>query len=545
MTKVSTFFAAAFLGLTLMGPALLAQKLWDDVVAFDPGLDQALQSPARPVQQSATPDRAAGSFTVVVVDGLRFDASRAMPFVNELRSRGADFELQVGTPSFSRPGRATIASGAWASLHAVTTNRQKRPLVLDNILRRVADAGLSCRVAGSPIWSSLFGKDIARCGVSRDERTKEGPGTFDRVVPEVRESQEAAIKFVIEAPATFRVVDILSTDFAAHEFGGASRRYKEEVGRADEWIRAIASRLDLEKDTVIVTADHGHIDLEGHGGHGGDEREVLTIPLVMAGRGVTRGVRGTANHIDIAPTLTALLNIEAPAGAEGRALCEALALTTKAQTSCAEFEKQRATRLANIDEAARQHFRLAASEAPWRSKLLSQIQTGRRVSGGVALALCALLTLATLLGNAVLRHALVAGLVIQSLTLWALFRFVAPPVSLSSINYDENVTAFFGRLLCFVLLSQLAGLFAASRFRSANGQMPEVIARLSVAAVLVSLGTFVWTWQSAGLFSPYLPQGGALANAFVFLLAASAMSALALAGLSVATIATKSRSIAS
>ena len=140
-----------------------------------------------------------------------------MPVLNALRGRGASIEATVGTPSFSRPGRATIVVGAPPAIHGVTTNRQKRAISLDSLIRRVGDAGGTCRIAGSKIWSSLFGEDIARCGVYREGEGKEGPGMFVRQIPEIRDAEEKGITFVLEQPATLRIADTVSTDFAAHE----------------------------------------------------------------------------------------------------------------------------------------------------------------------------------------------------------------------------------------------------------------------------------------------------------------------------------------
>src|SRR5947207_1315105 len=98
-----------------------ASSLWGWVLNFEPGFDFT----HAPVPTGAP---LTSSVTILLVDGLRLDASRRMPTLNALRSRGSDIEAQVGTPSFSRPGRATIAVGAPPSVHGVTTNRQNRAL---------------------------------------------------------------------------------------------------------------------------------------------------------------------------------------------------------------------------------------------------------------------------------------------------------------------------------------------------------------------------------------------------------------------------------
>lgn len=226
MRLVNRLFLVGGLAACACGSAVFASRMWDWALHFDPGFTFG-QAPI------ASGSASSGGVTILLVDGLRLDASRRLTTLNSLRARGADIEAQVGTPSFSRPGRATIAVGAPPAIHGVTTNRQKRAIPLDNILRRVGEMGGRCRVACSKIWPGLFGRDIERCGVYREGEGKEGPGAFVRQVGEVRAGQEAGIAFVLQEPAMLRIAEIISTDFAAHEYGGTSPEYLAEVQRAD------------------------------------------------------------------------------------------------------------------------------------------------------------------------------------------------------------------------------------------------------------------------------------------------------------------------
>src|ERR1700712_4499421 len=89
-------------------------------------------------------------------------------------------------------------------------------------------------------------------------------------------------------------------------------------------IRATVAKLDLTRVTVIVTADHGHVS---PGGHGGSEREVAHVPLILVGKGIRVGAHAHARSIDFAETVSALLGVSSPGHAEGRALSELLELT--------------------------------------------------------------------------------------------------------------------------------------------------------------------------------------------------------------------------
>jgi len=116
-------------------------------------------------------------------------------------------------------------------------------------------------------------------------------------------------------------------------------------------LRRALSAIDLARATVIVTADHGHV---ASGGHGGSEREVSNVPLVLAGRGIVPGATARdAQLIDVAPTVAALLGIPAPRHAEGRALVELLQLSPEEAARRTASDAARSRVLAELAGAAR------------------------------------------------------------------------------------------------------------------------------------------------------------------------------------------------
>jgi hypothetical protein len=72
-------------------------------------------------------------------------------------------------------------------------------------------------------------------------------------------------------------------DEAGHEHGAASPEYAAAAARADRELAQLLARVDLTRDVVLVTADHGHSD---RGGHGGPAPEVATVLTCYAGAGV-------------------------------------------------------------------------------------------------------------------------------------------------------------------------------------------------------------------------------------------------------------------
>src|SRR5207245_10149323 len=100
--------------------------------------------------------------------------------------------------------------------------------------------------------------------------------------------------------------------------GSLGRAYQDAVRHSDAVLANIFARLDPDRDALVVTADHGHID---RGGHGGAEPSVVQIPIVLWGAGVRPDpVRGRAEAADGGPTIVALLGLPPLAHARGRSL---------------------------------------------------------------------------------------------------------------------------------------------------------------------------------------------------------------------------------
>jgi arylsulfatase A-like enzyme len=105
--------------------------------------------------------------------------------------------------------------------------------------------------------------------------------------------------------------------------------YAGEVRAADEWfgrlVDELAARALLDETVIVVTSDHGEEFLE-HGGlaHGQTlHGEVLDVPLLVRLPGGVGGgtvVGGLARHVDLVPTILALVGVPAPPAVDGVAL---------------------------------------------------------------------------------------------------------------------------------------------------------------------------------------------------------------------------------
>ena len=324
-------------------------RRWNDELALR--APPILRAPWR-IDDPRTP-RLTGRVVLVVIDGLGAGEAR-LPYLDELRRRGAATVARVPYPTISRPNYVTILTGVPPRDSGVRANRVEAPVAVDTIMDRVRAAGL--RVATVSDYGSLatlfvrhtrslFGVDWIERGTQLapapplawpfDEAHRAGSlDDLGRILAGLAASD-----------AAFVPVLVLDVDRAGHA-AGVGDDYRAAAAAVDAMLRGALAGLDLARDTVIVTADHGHV---APGGHGGDEPEVSQVPLVLAGKAIVPGASARdARLIDVVPTVAALLGVPAPRHAEGRALVELLALGPGDAARRAADDTARSQRLAEI-----------------------------------------------------------------------------------------------------------------------------------------------------------------------------------------------------
>jgi len=230
----------------------------------------------------------------VLVDGLRLDASRTMPVLNRLRTQGLDVSARSEFPSYSGPNFVAQASGIEPAASGVLSNGYPGESPLDSVFRRAKLAGLrTALVTTDPtrelidVYASWI--DDARSGFSLEQTP---------------------------ARADLLVIHIGETDWAAHDHGTRSPQYRAAVAAVDAFLGRLVETLDPDRDTLVLSADHGNLN---EGGHGGTEPEVMKIPLVVWGAGVAPGSRREVGRgRDVGPTIVSLLGLGPLQHATGR-----------------------------------------------------------------------------------------------------------------------------------------------------------------------------------------------------------------------------------
>ncbi|HEX4450137.1 MAG TPA: alkaline phosphatase family protein [Kofleriaceae bacterium] len=367
----------------------------------------------RPVIASSPTPRLARRVFLIIIDGLRDASSHELPELERLRGLGTSATASSHYPTWSRPNYVSILSGVPPVASGVRTNRHRTPVALDSLMDRARDAGLEVALATDyEVLPRLF---LRRRGAPRDampavldvdiggnaeifEREAQAPAAdYESAFDDARYAPWPG-GFVDAGTAAARssadlVVMLVGTvDSAGHDHGGASAEYAAAARDADRALAEIAERIDLDRDAIIVTADHGHTD---RGGHGGTAPEVIQVPLVMAGAGIRRGA--ALEHprlIDVAPTVAALLGIAAPGHGLGRTLVDGL-----------ELDRDARDRRIAADRA-----RLAVTEAAVATAAAGSIADrdrarARRGTGAVAAALLAIAIAVVLVRRRVVKLA--------------------------------------------------------------------------------------------------------------------------------------------
>jgi hypothetical protein len=318
--------------------------------------------------------RLARRVVLVVLDGLRADESH-LPFLDELRARGASTTARTAYPSISRPNYATILTGVPPRDSGIRTNTVHAPTGVDTVMARVRAAGLRAVTASDyGAFRALFARPSARssggAAQSGGARPFEPDVWDDARHVDSLDELGATVGELVGGDAALVAILVLDIDKAGHAHG-VGDDYRAAARAADAMLRARLAALDLSRDAIVITADHGHV---ARGGHGGLEPEVMAVPLVIAGAGVAPGTTARDAHlVDVAPTVAALLGVPAPGHAEGRALVEMLQLSPAdaARRADADAARARATTAfadaaAAADDASRpEPLRLAAAAAVW------------------------------------------------------------------------------------------------------------------------------------------------------------------------------------
>ena len=433
-----------------------ARAIWNSVTDYRP------PPPIRAdlVGGPALTDR----LVLIVLDGIRLDVVEEMEFLNATSDDGASWTLRTVQPSLSNPARAVLATGAWPEINGVTNNGKYSPPAVDSIFSLARSVGIPTVAAGSSFWKRAFGAHLDELFTSRAKKLRPGASAGELIA-----WQQGLCNDYIEALRRHHtgllVTGLFAADAAGHDFGGESPEYIEVVREVDACVRSLVEALDDGQTTFLATSDHGHIHYRGHGGHGGPEPVVTRVPFVAWGPGIRAVSGGSAEQVDVAPTICALLGLPLPASAQGRILMEAI-----------DAPDSVLGRLRSLQERQRE---IAAGQAadPVEGRRLERRERSLRALG--------MLTFfsAVVFGTGFRRRRsfllAVGGLIVYYLLYYAGFWAMGLGYSLSVVGREEFLPNFFGRNLAAAAGSLFIAGYAVSR-RAGPGRSAKLFLDLGV-----------------------------------------------------------------
>ncbi|MHB9144116.1 MAG: alkaline phosphatase family protein [Symbiobacteriia bacterium] len=330
----------------LVGAALFAwrsdQSLLQSWSTYEPPQAAALWTPGMPAAER--PRALSAHVLLVVISGLRPDAARQMPALEQLRRAGAARTLLVTPPTERDAAWATLLTGSAPYLHGILSDAALRPLPLDTVFDEAKAGSLTTGLAGPAAWTLLLPRSLDLAMTVDDKAGKGGTAGGGNGKDSAQDDLTLQHGITaVQAKTGFVLVNFGGPAAAGAKSGGGSAAYMVAAAEADARLAQLLAAVDLTQTTVIVTGDRG---LTGSGGSGGGETDVTHVPLVAVGVGVRPGRYQDARLEDLAPTLTALLGLPTPVQAVGSSLTDMLAYPAPAQALvAAQISAQRQARL--------------------------------------------------------------------------------------------------------------------------------------------------------------------------------------------------------
>jgi arylsulfatase A-like enzyme len=297
--------------------------------------------------------RVEGDLNVILlsVDTLRADHLTpygydrdTSPFVDEHFGRGGTlFENPVAAATITTPSHASMFTSLQPNSHGTIDGTRVIPRHIPTLPERVRAAGIDTAGVTEDGWLGIrhgFGRGFDVYEENKSPHIMSPQGQVDLTFAKAaawleRHRQKRFFLFLhtfqVHSPYAPppRYAELFAEPDAAKPSHERWRDdYDREIRYTDDELRRLVARLDdlgLAEHTVfILTADHGEAFLE-HGliEHGGRlHDEVVRVPLLFAGPGIPKGRRIAAPvaHVDILPTVLALLGVPAPEWIQGRSL---------------------------------------------------------------------------------------------------------------------------------------------------------------------------------------------------------------------------------
>ncbi len=287
------------------------------------------------------------NLVLISMDTLRADHVGAYgyersvtPNIDALAARGVLFENAVAQSSWTRPSHLSMFTGRYPNEHGVCAlvDRQRLPADIPTVASELARAGLrTAAFTGGVNVSAEFGFDNGfeiyrtngkyfadNLGALREWLDDNGDERFflflhgyDAHTPYLNEPEDREALSLEKKPPRRGVRPVCKRSDSERRVRAFVDEYDAAIRRGDRNIGIVVEELRrrrlLDRTVIVFTSDHGEEFLE----HGRCfhlttlYREVLHVPLIIAGPGLERGRRSrlVPASVSVAPTLLAVAGV--------------------------------------------------------------------------------------------------------------------------------------------------------------------------------------------------------------------------------------------
>ncbi|WP_051406937.1 alkaline phosphatase family protein [Nocardia sp. CNY236] len=264
-------------------------------------------------------DAAVNKVVVIGLDGVMYKKVQEAeaPNLLKLAAEGTLGQTSIAPHiTISGPSWSTVLTGVWDTKHGIKNNNvttapfAKYPTVFTQVEK--ADPGLrTVSIVTWPTIGIIAGAGDPHADVNVRSPQQPNDPTGAKIDAVTADSSAAAI--ANEGP-DFLFTHLDQVDGAGHSHGGASTEYLAAVRSVDTQVGKIVAAVDArakaypnERWNILVTTDHGHRPLGGHGGQSADETANF---LIARGPAFKAGVTNSSNSlVDITPTALDLLGV--------------------------------------------------------------------------------------------------------------------------------------------------------------------------------------------------------------------------------------------
>jgi len=230
---------------------------------------------------------------VIGIDGLNLSSAlETSSTLADLKKSAFFTELTMQAPTWSGPSWSTLLTGSTHEQHGVRDNSfvGHQLLYRPDLLSLAYYQDQSTTTFAAAGWPALV--DPAGHGPVIHERREQQKAYQHRVV--VRDGETYGYTIIdaeIQSAATYAIknhgpdvsfVYFCGVDEAGHVYGSVGDEYKAAIARIDTYVEnlltAVRSRASVNEPwLVVITTDHGHLDVGGHGGDSPQERASFVI----------------------------------------------------------------------------------------------------------------------------------------------------------------------------------------------------------------------------------------------------------------------------